>query len=169
MSQHSVSLERPLLTNSQTWCTAPETQGMKAHVALAITSPFIFLKSLLNLLQCCLFYLLGFCLQGTCNLSSPTRDRTCIPRIGRQRTATCYYGKDRGHWLIPLLSKLRYKNKSDLREPYSQLCQCGRKKIIITWNSNWTGETLVSWNLTNFPVMSLSIILLEAGSQPKKF
>ena len=87
MSQHTVSLERPLLTNSQKWCTAPETQRMKAHVALAITSPFFFLKSLLNLLHCCLFYLLGFCLQGTCNLSSPTRDRTCIPRIGRQRTA----------------------------------------------------------------------------------
>ena len=39
------------------------------------------------MLQYCLFYLLGFCLQGTCNLSSPTRDRTCVPCIGRQRTA----------------------------------------------------------------------------------
>lgn len=87
----------------------------------------------------------------------------------REAQRFCYYGKDRGHWLIPLLSTLRYKNKSDLREPYSQLCQCGRKKIIITWNSNWTGETLVSRNLTDSPVMSLSIILLEAGSQPNKF
>ena len=42
-----------------------------------------FLKSLLNLSQYCLFYVLVFCLQGMWDLSSPTRDQTCIPCIGR--------------------------------------------------------------------------------------
>ena len=42
------------------------------------------------------------------------------------------------------------------------------KEKNVTWNSQWAGETLVSWNLTDSPVMSLRIILLEAGSQPEK-
>ena len=44
-------------------------------------------KVFTEFLQYCLFYLPGFRLQGTCNLSSPTGDQTCIPCIGRQRTA----------------------------------------------------------------------------------
>ena len=43
------------------------------------------LKSLLNLLQYCfcIFMLMVFCLQGMWDLSSPTRDRTHTPCIGR--------------------------------------------------------------------------------------
>lgn len=44
----------------------------------------------------------------------------------REAHPLCYYGKHWGSWLIPL-SMLRYKNKSDLRKPYSQLGQFGRK------------------------------------------
>ena len=44
-----------------------------------------FLKSLLNLLQYCLcFMFLAFWTGGMWYLSSPTRDRTCTPCIGRQ-------------------------------------------------------------------------------------
>ena len=38
-----------------------------------------FLKSLLNLLQDCLFYVLVYCLQGMWGLSSLSRDQTCTP------------------------------------------------------------------------------------------
>ena len=45
----------------------------------------IFFKSLLNLLQYCFcFYVLVFWPQGMWDFSSPTRDRTCTPRVGRQ-------------------------------------------------------------------------------------
>ena len=42
------------------------------------------LKSLLNLWQYCLFYVLGFSSWGMWDLSSPTRDWTATPFIGRQ-------------------------------------------------------------------------------------
>ena len=73
-----------------------------------LTSPFLFpilqrhfnylllllFKTLLNLLQYCLFYVLFFWPQGMWDLSSLTRDWICIPCIGRQSL---------NHWTALLL------------------------------------------------------------------
>ena len=60
------------------------TASLVAEHRLHQGSPGPFLKSLLNLLQYCLFYVLVFWPQGMWDLSSPTRNWTGTPCIGRQ-------------------------------------------------------------------------------------